>query len=51
MFERLRKRFKRYEIKPMPIRFTMDRTADNKHRVQIYRSIEGVEQPVANPDD
>ena len=48
MFESLRRRFRRVELRPMSLRFTMDRTEDNHHRVQVFRVVEGYEELVTD---
>ena len=48
MLDRLRKRFRRTEIKPLPISFEVDRTQDGQHEVRVFKATVGYEEPVAD---
>lgn len=50
IFSGLRRRLRRTETRLITVRFAMDRTEDNRHRVQVFKSVDGVEELVADPE-
>lgn len=50
IFSNIRKRLRRTETKPLMIRFAIDRTEDNRHCIQIFKTISGNEELVTNPE-
>jgi hypothetical protein len=48
MFDWLRKQIRRTELHPLPLTFVMDRTDSDQHIVQVYKHINGRDEPVTH---
>jgi SNF2 family DNA or RNA helicase len=46
MFDWLRKRLRPSQLQPLTLNFTLDKTDSAKHAVQVYKQVNGVDEPI-----